>query len=265
RNPRIQVKMVLDGVADLAWIVPAYTPGRFTDNQVMELPLILRNSKESSVAITRLYNKKLLRGYDDFYVVMLATTGPYAIHTTKPVKKISDLAGMKIRAGGPIAGDSLRALGAVPVGMPIPAVAENISKGILNGSAAEWNVMYAFRIVDVAKNHYMAKLGTVPLALLMNRKKFDSLPKRTREIIRKDSGEKLSRKLGQVFYAIQAVKLAETKKRAGHSFVFPSKADLKKWDDTLNPVIDNWVKKHPKGQMLLTALQKELADIRAGR
>ncbi len=265
RNPRVQVKLILDGVVDMAWVVPAYTPGRFPDNQVMELPTIIRDVKEASVAFTRLYNKGLLRGYGDFFVPLLATTHPYAIHTTRAVKHFSDLKGMKLRAGGPVAGASMKALGVVPVGMPIPAVAENISKGVLDGSAAEWNVMYAFRIVDVAKYHYMAKLGTVPLAVLFNKKKFDSLPAAAQALLKKDSGEKLARVFGDVHYAIQGDKLALTKKRKDHSFVFPSKQELAAWDAKLKPVITNWVKKHPKGQMLFTALMKELTDYRAGR
>jgi len=265
RNPRLQVKMVLDGVADVAWAVPAYTPGRFPDNQVMELPTIIRDVRESSVVFRRLYERKLLRGYDDFFVPLLATTHPYAIHTTRSVKKISDLKGMKLRAGGPVAGASMRALGAVPVGMPIPAVAENISKGILAGSAAEWNVMYAFRIVDVAKNHYMARLGTVPLAVLMNKKKLDSLPAKAQEIIRKHSGASLSQKFGDVHFNIQAEKLAITKKRKGHNFVFPTAAELAEWDKTLKPVVDDWVKKHPKGKELFSALNEELVKYRAGK
>ncbi len=265
RNPRMQVKMVLDGVADLAWVVPSYTPGRFPDNEVMELPGIVRDVRESSLAFRRLLDKGLLRGYDKFYVPLLVTTHPYTIHTNFPVKKMSDLKGKKLRAGGPVAGASLRALGVVPVGMPIPAVAQNISKGILSGSAAEWNVMYAFRIIDVAKHHYMARLGTVPLAVLFNKKKFTGLPKAAKALLNKTSGERLSRIFGDVHFAVQGEKLAVTKKRKGHSFVYPSARTLKKWDAVMRTVVENWVKKHPKGKVLLAALNKELAAIRAGR
>lgn len=265
RDPRLQVKLVQDGVADLAFIVPAYTPGRFPDNEVMELPGIIRDVKESSIAIWRLYEQGLLRGYEQFHVAMLTTTHPYAIHTTFPVKRIEDLEGRKLRAGGPVAGESIKALGAVPVGMPIPAVAESISKGIISGSAAEWNVMYAFRIVDVAKHHYMARLGTVPLAVIFNKEKYDSLPAEARAAIEKHSGETLSRRFGEVHFAIQGEKEAETKERPGHSFVYPGDADLKAWDAVMQPVIDKWVETHPKGKTLLAALEKELEAIRAGK
>ena len=125
--------------------------------------------------------------------------------------------------------------------------------------------MYAFRIVDVAKNHYMARLGTVPLAVLMNKKKLDSLPAKAQEIIRKHSGASLSQKFGDVHFNIQAEKLAITKKRKGHNFVFPTAAELAEWDKTLKPVVDDWVKKHPKGKELFSALNEELVKYRAGK
>lgn len=174
RNPRVQVKLVLDGVADIVFFVPSYTPGRFPDNQVMELPGLINNSFESGVAIWRLYKAGLLRGYDKFKVLMLVTTHPYTMHTKSPIKRISDLKGMKVRAGGPVAGAAIRALGAVPVGMPIPTVAQNISKGIIDGTASDWNVLYAFRIVDITRYHYMGLLGTVPIGVIMNKKKWES-------------------------------------------------------------------------------------------
>ena len=41
RAPQQQAQMVLDGVADIGFIVPPFTPGRFPDTEVMELPLSL--------------------------------------------------------------------------------------------------------------------------------------------------------------------------------------------------------------------------------
>jgi len=262
RNPRLQVKLIDDGVVDMAWVVPAYTPGRFPDNEVMELPGLFNDVRESSLVFQRLYAKGLLSGYDNYYPVLLSTTHPYSIHTVDPVNKIADLKGMKLRAGGPVAGASMRALGVVPVGMPVTAIAENISKGILQGTAAEWNVMYAFRIIDVAKNHFMARLGTVPLAVLLNKKRFDALPQEAKDIIRSTSGEKLTKKFGDVHFAIQGKRLETTKKMAGHTIVIPSPEVQANWDAALKPVVDNWVQKHPKGRKLYAAALAEIKAIR---
>lgn len=34
RSPLQQAQMVLDGVADIGWIIASYTPGRFQENEV---------------------------------------------------------------------------------------------------------------------------------------------------------------------------------------------------------------------------------------
>ena len=264
-NPGLQAKMVTDGVADIALVIPAYSPGRFPDDEVMELPSMVKTSTESSVALWRLYDRGLLRGYDEFRVIMLSTTNPYAIHTKEPVRTMADISGKKLRAGGPVASAAMRALGAVPVGLPITEVAENISRGVIDGSGGDWDVMYSFRIIEAARNHYMATLGTVPVTLLMNRKVYEGLPDAAKAVIDKHSGESMSRRFGGVHDGVQASKLAETIANPDQTIVVPSEAELAEWDATMAPVIDAWVNGHPNGAALFSALEEELADIRAGR
>jgi TRAP-type C4-dicarboxylate transport system substrate-binding protein len=120
--------------------------------------------------------------------------------------------------------------------------------------------------MEAAKHHYMAEvLGTVPVAVLMNRKVYDGLPAKARAIIDKHSGEPMSRKFGGVHDGIQSAKLAETKASADHAMVYPSKAERAKLDKIMASVIDAWVKDHPNGQALYGALKEELAKIRAAK
>ena len=44
RNPALQTKMLQDGVADIAWVIPSYTPGVYLDDDVFELPNIIQDS-----------------------------------------------------------------------------------------------------------------------------------------------------------------------------------------------------------------------------
>src|SRR5687768_1069604 len=48
KNPLQQLKLVQDGVADIAWIIPGYTPGRFEDTDVVALPFATENATEAS-------------------------------------------------------------------------------------------------------------------------------------------------------------------------------------------------------------------------
>ncbi len=116
RNPRAQYKLVRSKIMDLAFVVPSYTPGTFPDMALFQAPNMAKDAIEGSQATWRLYKKGLLGGLDKIHVVGIFTTGAYSIHTTKPVNKIADLAGLKLRSGGSVQNRIVKALGAVPVG-----------------------------------------------------------------------------------------------------------------------------------------------------
>lgn len=263
RNPRAQVKAVTDGVIDIGFVVFSYTPGRFPDNNVLELPTLYQDLNESGRVIRALYDKGLLRGYDKFYVPLLVTTYPYSFHFTKPVKKIADMKGLKIRAGGPVAGAAIRALGAAPVGMPIPAVAENISKGVLDGAATDWNVLTSFRIDQVAKHHYMQLFSTVPIGILMTKARFNSLPKKAQDIIKKHSGRVYDQSYIDVNMKLQGVLLKKIQARKDHTIVWPDKADKAAYTKVMDGVVQKWAKGNERRTKLLAAVKEELKKIRA--
>jgi TRAP-type transport system periplasmic protein len=77
RNPGQQPQMLLDGVADVAWVIPSYSPGRFPDTEVLELPGVFKDLREASLVATAMSARKALHDYGDFYVIGLWGTAPY--------------------------------------------------------------------------------------------------------------------------------------------------------------------------------------------
>ena len=73
--------------------------------------------------------------------------------------------------------------------MPVNMIAEAISSGNIDGAAVPASMLFEFGIARVATYHYFLPISPAPLALLMNRKKFDALPAPAQDIIRKYSGE----------------------------------------------------------------------------
>jgi len=49
-----QPDLVLDGKADIAFVVPGYTPARFPDNAVVELPGLFHDTREATLVYIRL-------------------------------------------------------------------------------------------------------------------------------------------------------------------------------------------------------------------
>jgi TRAP-type C4-dicarboxylate transport system substrate-binding protein len=53
RSPQLP-QLVLDGVADMAWIVPGQLPLRFPDDTVLELPGLFHDAREATLSYARL-------------------------------------------------------------------------------------------------------------------------------------------------------------------------------------------------------------------
>src|SRR6185312_4043715 len=212
RNPALQTKMLQDGVADIAWVIPSYTPGVYLDDDVFELPNVIQDSTEGSVAAWRLLQKGRLRGYDQFYMIGLFTSSPYTFHTNFPTTKAEDLKGKKIRAVGSISTESVKTLGAVPEGMPFPQLPEAISRGVIDGTTGHPIAVYDFGVSRVTNNHFLGKIGTVTLGIFMNKTKYDSLPAAAKAAIEKNRGEPLSRAFGKMSEDRNNELIAEWKK-----------------------------------------------------
>ncbi len=265
RNPALQTKMLQDGVADIAWVIPSYTPGVYLDDDVFELPNIVQDSIEGSVAAWKLLQKGMLRGYDQYYMIGLFVTSPYTFHTNYPVRKAEDLKGKKIRAVGTISTESVKALGAVPEGMPFPALPEAISRGVIDGTTGHPIAVYDFGVSRVTNSHFLGKIGTVTLGIFMNKAKFESLPAAAKAAIEKHKGEALSRAFGKMSEDRNAELIAEWKKDPKRIVTELTAEQTAAWDKTLLPVIGEWEAKDARNKALLASMRQELAGIRSGK
>lgn len=265
RSPLQQAQMVLDGVADIAWVIASYTPGRFQENEVFELPGMFRDLKEATIVFTRLVNSGKVKGYDDFYPIGLFGTAPYSLHARTPINSIADIRGKKIRVSGAIESETLKALGAVPLGMPVTEVPEAISRGTIDGTTSHPAPLVDFGISRVTSAHYFTRLGVVPLAVLMNRKKFDSLPKAAQDAIRKYSGDWTAARFNDGVGAYNDTVIKQLQEDTKRKVVFPPQADLDAMQPAFKSVIDTWTAKSPRNKELLALVEAEIANVRAGR
>jgi TRAP-type C4-dicarboxylate transport system substrate-binding protein len=262
RNPGQQPQMLLDGVADLAWVIPSYSPGRFPDTEVLELPGMFRDLREASLVSTILAGQKTLHDYNDFYVVGLWGTAPYSIHTNFPVHSIADLKGKTIRASSKNESAALRAFGAVPIGMPVTEIPEAISRGTISGTTSHMSPFFDFGLDRVTSNHFFIGLGVVPLTVLMNRKKFEALPEPVRAVIERNAGDALTQKWIDSVSAYNAANLEKLKSNPKNRVVMPSQADLDEAQKLLAPVREEWVAASDRHRELKTALDAALAKVR---
>jgi TRAP-type C4-dicarboxylate transport system substrate-binding protein len=189
------------GIAEIAWTVQGYTANRFPLSQVVELPGLFETAEVGSCAFQKLYESGALdEEYKDTHVLFVHVHGPGHLHTKdKVVTKLDDLKELKIRQPTPVIGNLLKELGAVPVGMPAPAIYESTQRGTIDGFLLPWEAVEGFRAYEVADQH--TELGLYQLAFVstMNKQAYENLSPELKKVIDDNSGMKWSMIAGKGF------------------------------------------------------------------
>jgi TRAP-type C4-dicarboxylate transport system substrate-binding protein len=257
-----QPQLVLDGVADIAFVIPGMSPDRFADNDIIELPGLFRDLREATLTYTRLIAANALRGYEDFHVIGAYGSELESIHARAPITSLGSLKDRKIRVNNATAGAALSKLGMLPVLMPINMIPEAISSGKLDGAAVPLSMLFEFGIARVASYHYFLPTSPAPLAVLMNRRTFDGLPAQAQSIIRKYSGEWTATRFIESREATELKVMEQLKSDSRRHFILPTQADLDTADAAFKAVIEDVLAKSPRNREIMKAAKSEIAKIR---
>ncbi|MCJ7593969.1 MAG: TRAP transporter substrate-binding protein [Desulfobacterales bacterium] len=173
--------MVSTGRVEMGEFTTGFGPGVFPLSSVLQLPFSWNNSLLGSVVA----NELLKKGYlDDTYrkdvkVIALNLTETLKIWTLKPVSSMDGLKGLRLRVAGGLDAQTIGALGAAAISMPLPEVYPALEKGVLDGGVFGFRTGMDFKYPEVT-NYVM----DVPICIavhmnIMNKKLWDSLPKDT--------------------------------------------------------------------------------------
>ncbi|MEO3388193.1 TRAP transporter substrate-binding protein DctP [Mesorhizobium sp. CAU 1741] len=266
-SPVQQLAMVEAGTADIAEVVVAYTPNRFPELGLFELPFLAESNVEAGLAAYKLYEKELVSGLDGLMLVGVIMSGPYGTSATSPLESLSDLSGLRIRAAGPIQTDIVTRLGGTPVGnVPAPGIAENISRGLLDGTLMTPGNLYNFRIADAAKHHHWElPLGSVGVIFPMRRDTFENLPPKAKEAFETYSGEWFTRVLGENLDTQQQEAEDQVRADAEHTVHSWSEEDLAEARTLLEPVKDQYDVENSDGVNVYREILAAFEDVRANQ
>jgi TRAP-type C4-dicarboxylate transport system substrate-binding protein len=257
-----------DGVADIVLTLPGYTAGRFPIMEVFELPFITSNAEAGSKAAWDYYVKYGQKEFAAVKPLMFAVHDDGYLHTRdKQVKVMADLKGMKIRAPTRMTNKLLASLGATPVGMPLPAVADAVSKGTIDGFMLPWEVIPSVKLHEMVKYHSETDparpaLYTSVFVLAMNLAKYDSLPAELKAIIDRNSGAGLSATAGKIWDESQVAGRKPALDRGNTFYVIPA-VELDNWVKASAGVYDEWVANMDKAGLNGKQMLQDARDLLA--
>lgn len=266
-KPPELLDQVIDGVVDMTWNVIGYTPGRFPSTEVFELPFIVSDAREASAAFWTMLDEDIAsREFSDVKVLGGWVHGPGVIHANKEITTPEDFNGMKVRGASRQVNALLSTLGATPVGMPVPAVPEALSKGVIDGTTIPWEVTRALKVPELVENHTEftgPMMYTVTFVLAMNNAKYDALPEDLQAVIDSNSGMEFSVFAGEVQQAYDDP-AREIALDRGNNIVTLDEAQSAAWAEAAMPVYDAWLaemeSKGIDGQALIDRAKALMAD-----
>jgi TRAP-type transport system periplasmic protein len=194
---------VKDGVVDVTWTLPGNTAGRFPRVEVFELPFMMTNAEATSKAYWEYLQTFAADEFKETHLIAVNVHGPGFFHSReKQIKSTADLKGIKVRGPTRPVTKLLGSLGATPVGMPLPAIPDALSKGTIDACTLPWEVVPSVKVNELTKFHSEfpstgPALYTTTFVMTMNKAKYDSLPADLKRVIDANSGMATSAWLGK--------------------------------------------------------------------
>ena len=235
-----------DGVVDVVWTLPGNTAGRFPRIEVFELPFMMNNAEATSKAYWEYVQTVAPDEFKDTQVLALHVHGPGMFHTVdKQVKTTADLRGLKMRGPTRQSTKLLASLGATPVGMPLPAIPDALSKGTISGCAIPWEVVPSVKVHELTKFHSefpanAPALYTTTFVMAMNKARYEGLAPDLKKIIDNNSGLATSGWLGKVQQSNDALGRKSAADR-GNTIYQITTADTADFVKRSSMIDDEWV------------------------
>ncbi len=225
---------IRDGVIDGGWAIPAYTPGRFPEVEAFELPFMTAMSAEASSRAAWTYTQKwAAERFADVRLIATHVHGPGVVHVKgAPVVNVADFDGLKLRGPSRQANALLEAVGATPVGMPVPAFPEALSKGVVDGGVIPWQIVPSLKVQELAKSHTVIggdrALYNTYFIWAMNNDSYAALPDDLKAVIDANSGIEASAMAGRAMDIGDAEGLAITEATEGTTIVVMAPGEVDK-------------------------------------
>lgn len=145
-----------DGISDMGPLLMPYFAADYVESGlVTELSVLGKDNRAIGGAVTEyLVNcaecQAEFKKFGQVYLGADVTT-PYAFLSTKPIRTLADMKGLRIRAAGSVFTRFVESLGATPAQMPANELFEGLSQGVVDATYSSIPDLKNARLFDVVK------------------------------------------------------------------------------------------------------------------
>jgi TRAP-type C4-dicarboxylate transport system substrate-binding protein len=236
--------IVKKGLSDMGYFTATWTPGRFPLTDVLSMAAWVDGKDLATDIGNKVYEKVLHDEFKDVKMLELNGCIQAFLWTTKPVKTLADLEGLKIRSPGGMQTMYIKSLGAEPVFMPLGDVYQAMETGRIDGLVTCPPLVLAFKLYEVAKYGVKATFGCVSEGVVMNKKTWEKTPPDLQKIIMEVVGNPFATTHG-LDKKTYATMMKEIKAKGVTIYELPAKEQAE-WAKKFQDATREWVAKLEK-------------------
>ena len=232
------------GITDIAFVAPDMDASRFSLNMIIELPLL---GLPKGIAPTKIWadlQEKFPAMKDEFKETKLLwqyAALPLTLHLTKASVRVpDDIKGLKIEAGG-LKAAPVKYYGASPMVMPPPEWYNALDRSIEDGMIHNFAPIFVFKTHTLLKHHVDADFGTLAQFFVMNKRKWDQLPKHIQQ--KMDEIRPWIEQQSVDMSDALDTKVQKMCKDLGHEFVTLTPEEKELWQKGAPSAYDYWAEK----------------------
>jgi TRAP-type C4-dicarboxylate transport system substrate-binding protein len=264
-SPSNVLDRILNGVAEMGYMLVGFFPDQFRRSTVAMLPYESRTPQEAALANWRLYEKGVFA--DEFARVMplaLPVFTNMSIHSKKPIRTMADMKGVKVASMSRTMSEVVDKLGGTPITMPPADMYSSLQRGTVDAVGIGWPGIAPFKLTEVTSYHLQASLTGEGAHQIMSRDAYNKLPAKGKATIDRLGGLHYSKMYADAIAAMDQQGIGIVK-GANQAIVELTPEEEARWLAQARAVADEWIKNTPDGLGVLAAYRAEIAAIRAGK
>ncbi|MEK9661595.1 MAG: TRAP transporter substrate-binding protein DctP [Alphaproteobacteria bacterium] len=258
-------KAVRTGLSDQAPCFSLYSARDYNMVHGLGLPFLFGNAHEAVATGEHLYAQYMKEEFERYQVLMMrvAHTSPYNLYNNKPVRKLEDIVGMKIRAGGGTHSKIIAALGATQVGMPGADAYTAMQRGTIDAIHFNDAAALTFRLNEVSKYRTVNGFNVLTLDYCLSSDWYYDLPADLQKVV-DNWGRQMAIVEAVGFYDYGGiVNVAKMNELTGLETIKMSDAELDRWRAKLAGVEKEWVGSDKKKAQFVADIRKTAAKYKA--
>lgn len=263
-----QYDMVRDGIADLAYVVPTYQPGRFPIIGAAELPLVFGNGAAGTKAFDQWYRPYAAREMRDVKFCYAFVLEPGTFHSRKQITLPADLRGLKVRPAQSTIAALISSQGGTNVQGAAPEARDLMEKGVADAVAFPYGSLVQFGLDKLTQFHLGIPLYSTGFVFVMNADKYAALSPDQKKVIDNHCNTDWANRVGASWSAFERAGEVTVRTEPGQTIVSVTPDQVEQWRKASQPLVEQWAKgvraTGGNPDAILNGLKQAVADNNAG-